>query len=93
VQQLVAEAVVEPELLVVMHRDLVVVRVVVVVLVVEPEQVVPVHQIVLEQTLLSCMQAVEEVAVETQVEIVEKVQVVQVVVEPREVHPELLMVM
>jgi hypothetical protein len=39
------------------------------------------------------MQAVEEVVVETQVVIVVKEQVVQVVVEPREVHPELLMVM
>ncbi len=39
------------------------------------------------------MQAVEEVAVETQVEIVEKVQVVQVVVVTQEVHLELQMVM
>ena len=39
------------------------------------------------------MQAAEEVAVETQVEIVEKVQVVQVVVVTQEVHLELLMVM
>ena len=39
------------------------------------------------------MQAAEEVAVETQVEIVEKVQVVQVVVVTQEVHLELQMVM
>jgi hypothetical protein len=39
------------------------------------------------------MQAVEEVVVETQVEMLEKEQVVQVVVERQEVHPELLMVM
>jgi hypothetical protein len=38
------------------------------------------------------MQVVAEVEVETQVVIVVKEQVVQAVAEPREVHPELLMV-
>ena len=46
VEQLVAEVEVEPELLVVLHRELVVVRVVVVVMEVAQEQVVLVHQIV-----------------------------------------------